>query len=75
MAIFNIQQAVANELAFGTTRENLQQRLDDLRKFLKVATEGGSIEFARSTLGKSLFTFMKVSKFNYLVMMSLRTAF
>ena len=61
MAIFAIQRAVANEMAFGTVKENLQQRLQDLRKFLKVATEGGSIEFARSTLGKSLLVFMKVS--------------
>ena len=49
-------------MAFGTVKENLQQRLNDLRKFLKVATEGGSIDFARSTLGKSLFVLMKVSR-------------
>lgn len=65
MAIFAIQQAVANEMAFGTTKENLQQRLNDLRRFLKVATEGGSIEFARSTLAKSLLVFMKVSEVVY----------
>ena len=49
-------------MAFGTVKENLQQRLSDLRKFLKVAAEGGNIDFARSTLGKSLFVFMKVSR-------------
>ena len=48
-------------MAFGTVKENLQQRLSDLRKFLKVATEGGNIDFARSTLGQSLFVFMEVS--------------
>ena len=49
-------------MAFVTVKENLQQRLSDLRKFLKVAVEGGSIDFARSILGKSLFVFMKVSR-------------
>ena len=53
-------------MAFGTVKENLQQRLSDLRKFLKVATEGGSIDFARSTLGKSLFVFMEVSRAVYI---------
>ena len=51
---------MANEFALGTTKKNLQKRLDDLKKFLKVATEGGSIDFARVTFGKSLFVFMKV---------------
>eukprot|EP00112_Aurelia_sp_Birch-Aquarium-sp1_P004689 Seg153.11 transcript_id=Seg153.11/GoldUCD/mRNA.D3Y31 product=Hemicentin-2 protein_id=Seg153.11/GoldUCD/D3Y31 len=58
-AIFAIQKSVANEFALGTTKKNLQKRLDDLKRFLKVATEGGSIDFARVTFGKSLFVFMK----------------
>ena len=55
---------MANEFALGTTKKNLQKRLDDLKKFLKVATEGGSIDFARVTFGKSLFVFMKVGYLN-----------
>ena len=57
-----IQRAVANEFALGTTGKNLQERLDDLKDFLKVATAGGSIDFARATLGKGLYVFMKVWK-------------
>eukprot|EP00794_Sanderia_malayensis_P005644 gene5644-6340_t len=57
-AIFAIQKAVANEFAQASNK-SLETRLNDLRKFLKVATSGGSIDFARTTLGKSLFVFMK----------------
>ena len=62
-AIFAIQKAVAEEFISvdpSVTGKTLEQRLKDLEKFLKVATEGGSIDFARTTLGKGLFTFMKV---------------
>ncbi len=59
-AIFAIQKAVANEFALSNSNKSLDKRLTDLRKFLKVATTGGSIDFARTTLGKSLFVFMKV---------------
>ena len=59
-AIFAIQRSVANEFALGATETSLKDRLADLRKFLKVATAGGSIDFARATLGKELYVFMKV---------------
>ena len=62
-AIFAIQKAVAEEFISvdpSVRGKTLEQRLKDLEKFLKVATEGGSIDFARTTLGKGLFTFMKV---------------
>ena len=62
-AIFAIQKAVAEEFISvdpSVRGKTLEQRLKDLEKFLKVATEGGSIDFARTTLAKGLFTFMKV---------------
>eukprot|EP00795_Rhopilema_esculentum_P012478 gene12478-3161_t len=58
-AVFEIQKVVANEFATGTTNENLEQRLKDLEAFLKVATRGGSIDFARATLAKGLFVVMQ----------------
>ncbi|XP_057291700.1 hemicentin-1-like [Hydractinia symbiolongicarpus] len=61
-AIFDIQKAVAEEFISvdpSTKGKTVEERLKDLESFLKVATEGGSIDFARATLGKGLFTFMK----------------
>lgn len=40
--------------------KTLDQRLKDLEGFLKVAVDGGSIDFARTTLGKGLLSFTKV---------------
>ena len=60
-AVFEIQKVVANEFVTGTTKENLEERLKDLEVFLKVATRGGSIDFARATLAKGLFVVMQVS--------------
>ena len=62
-AVFAIQEAVAQEfISVDPTvrRKNLDERLKDLEEFLKVAVDGGSINFARTTLGKGLFTFTKV---------------
>ncbi len=60
-----IKKATLDEFASANSGVSLEKRLNDLRKFLKVATEGGSIDFARTTLGKSLFVFMKVSQVIY----------
>ena len=40
--------------------KTVEERLEELTKFLRIAAKGGSIDFARHTLGKGLFTFMKV---------------
>ncbi len=64
-AVNAIKKATLDEFASANSGVSLEKRLNDLRKFLKVATEGGSIDFARTTLGKSLFVFMKVSQVIY----------
>ncbi|XP_057291426.1 hemicentin-1-like isoform X2 [Hydractinia symbiolongicarpus] len=61
-AIFDIQKAVADEFISvdpSVRNKTVEERLMDLEDFLKVATEGGSIDFARTTLGKGLFIFTK----------------
>ena len=62
--IFAIQEAVSQEFISvdpTVTEKTLDERLKDLEGFLIVAVDGGSIDFARTTLGKGLFTFTKVS--------------
>ncbi len=59
-AILVIQEAVAKAFQTETSEESLATRLAELTKFLKVAANGGSIDFARTTLGTSLFVLMKV---------------
>ena len=62
-SVFAIQAEVAREFVSvdpTVRKKTVQQRLADLEKFLKVATEGRSTEYARRVLGKSLFTFAKV---------------
>ena len=62
-AVFAIQEAVSQELISMdpfVKRKTLDERLTELEKFLKVAVDGGSIDFARTILGKGLFTFAKV---------------
>ena len=62
-AVFAIQEAVSQELISMdpfVKRKTLDERLTELEKFLKVAVDGGSIDFARTILGKGLFTFTKV---------------
>ena len=62
-AVFAIQEGVSQEFISmdPTVRgKTLDERLKDLEEFLKVAVDGGSIDFARTTLGKGLFTFTKV---------------
>ena len=55
-----IQEAVAKAFQTETSEESLATRLKHLKDFLKVAANGGSIDFAQSTLGTSLFVFIKV---------------
>ena len=62
-AVFAIQEAVSQEFTSvdpSVKGKTLDQRLTELEKFLKVAVDGGSIDFARTILGKGLFTFTKV---------------
>ena len=62
-AVFAIQEAVSQEFISvdpSVRGKTLDQRLNDLEEFLKVAVAGGSIDIARTTLGKGLFTFTKV---------------
>ena len=62
-AVFAIQEAVSQEFISvdpSVKGKTLDQRLTELEKFLKVAVDGGSIDFARTILGKGLFTFTKV---------------
>ena len=62
-AVFAIQEAVSQEFISMdpfVKRKTLDERLTELEKFLKVAVDGGSIDFARTILGKGLFTFTKV---------------
>ena len=62
-AVFAIQEAVSQEfisLDPSVKEKTLDERLTELEKFLKIAVDGGSIDFARTTLGKGLFTFTKV---------------
>ncbi|XP_047127877.1 uncharacterized protein LOC100200589 [Hydra vulgaris] len=60
-AIFEIQKAVAAEFVSvdPTARKPVETLLKELEEFLITAAKGGSIDFARVTLGKSLFNFMK----------------
>ena len=62
-AVFAIQEAVSQEFISMdpfVKRKTLDERLTELEKFLKVAVDGGSIDFALTILGKGLFTFTKV---------------
>ena len=62
-AVFAIQEAVSQEFISvdpSVRGKTLDERLKDLEEFLKIALDGGSIDFARTTLGKGLFTFTKV---------------
>lgn len=62
-AVSDVQKAVSQEVISvdSSVREKtLDQRLKDLEGFLKVAVDGGSIDFARTTLGKGLLSFTKV---------------
>lgn len=64
-AVFAIQAALAEEYSSNdpsVKEKTLEKRLQSLEENLKIATEGGSIDFARSTLGKGLYTYMKVKK-------------
>ncbi|XP_065657087.1 uncharacterized protein LOC136082288 [Hydra vulgaris] len=60
-AIFEIQKAVAAEFVSvdPTAQKPIETLLKQLEEFLITAAKGGSIDFARVTLGKSLFNFMK----------------
>ena len=62
-AVSDVQKAVSQEVISvdSSVREKtLDQRLKDLEGFLKVAVDGGIIDFARTTLGKGLLSFTKV---------------
>ena len=61
-AIFKIQEAVAAEFTSvdPTSRKPVEVLLKELEEFLLKAAKGGSVDFARVTLGKALFNFMKV---------------
>ena len=62
--IYQIQRAVTDEIVSRNPRTLLltpKQRQKELMHFIKVASRGGDIDFARVTFGKSLFAFMKVS--------------
>ena len=61
--IYQIQRAVTDEIVSRNPRALLltpDQRQKELLYFIKTAGRGGDIDFARMTLGKSLFAFMKV---------------
>ena len=64
-AVFAIQTALAEEYSSNdpsVKEKTLEERLQSLEENLKIATEGGSIDFARGTLGKGLYTYMKVKR-------------
>eukprot|EP00794_Sanderia_malayensis_P007841 gene7841-8690_t len=64
--IYQIQRAITDEIVSRNPRALLltpEQRQKELLHFIKVASRGGDIDFARVTFGKSLFAFMK-SKLN-----------
>jgi len=64
--IYQIQRAVTDEIVSRNPRALLltpAQRQKELLYFIKAAGRGGDIDFARMTLGKSLFAFMR-SKLN-----------
>ena len=63
-AIFAIQDVVSQEFISvdpTVTGKTLDERLKDLEGFLIVAVDGGGMDFARTALGKGLFTFTKIS--------------
>ena len=64
-AVFAIQTALDQEYSSNdpsVEEKTLEERLQRLEENFKIATEGGSIDFARGMLGKILCTYMKVKK-------------
>ena len=60
-SVFEIQKAVAKELSTPEGRKRpVQQRVQEVKKFIKIAVNGGSLDFARSLLGKGLYLYIKV---------------